>query len=246
MKPSDHSNALCIDDRRIRRADCVHCAIRGKMLFADIDPETVGPLLEAVTNASYPAGDTLYQQGGEPAALYSIRKGLVKLSQVSRDGDMRIVRLLGPGAAIGLECLLGQAYHHSAQSLSEVDVCRIPATNLRQIARQQPQIHRRLMQQWQQHIDLADQHLLALSTGSIRDRGRRLLQLLDDTCKRGNIPLLLPANQDCAAMLGARVESVSRVMAEFKRSGVLQKLDHDGWRFKPEIDHGDTNTSEPD
>lgn len=234
MKPSDHSSALCIDDRRIRRADCEHCAIRSKMLFADLDVTTLGPPLETVTNTTLAAGDSIYRQGGEPVALYSIRKGLVKLSQVSRDGDMRIVRLLGPGAAIGLEVLLEQPYHHSAESLCEVDICRIPAPALRQIAQQQAQLYQRVMQQWQQHIDIADQHLLGLSTGAIRDRGLRLLQLLDDICKRGDTSLVLPGNQDCAALLGSRVESISRVMAEFKRSGVLERLDNGSWQFNPD------------
>jgi CRP/FNR family transcriptional regulator len=236
LKPSDHSIALCIDDRRIRRAGCAHCAIRSKMLFADLDVTTIGPLLEAVTNTTLAAGDSIYRQGGDPAAIYSIRAGLVKLSQVSRDGDVRIVRLLGPGAAIGLEVLLEQPYHHSAEALSETDICHIPATILRQIAQQQAQLYQRLMQQWQLHIDIADQHLLGLSTGSIRDRGLRLLQLLEEICQRGDTPLVLPSNQDCAALLGARVESISRVMAEFKRAGVLERLARGAWQFNPDRD----------
>lgn len=234
MKPSDHSNALCVDDRRIRRAGCAHCAIRSKMLFADLDVTTIGPLLEAVTNTRVAAGDTIYRQGGEPAAIYSIRSGLVKLSQVSRDGNVRIVRLLGPGAATGLEVLLQQPYHHSAEALSEIDICRIPATVLRQIAQQQAQLYQRLMQQWQHHVDIADQHLLGLSTGSIKDRGLRLLQLLDEICQRGDTALILPNNQDCAALLGARVESISRIMAEFKRSAVLERIDTGKWQFNPD------------
>ena len=177
MASSDHSRALCIDDRRIRRAGCEHCAIRSKMLFADLDVSALGSLLEDVTNTRLAAGEIIYQQGAEPAAIYSIRAGLVKLSLVSRDGDMRIVRLLGPGAAIGLEVMLQQPYHHSAEALTEIDICRIPGTILRQIAQQQAQLYQRLMGQWQQHVDIADQHLLGLSTGVIRDRSLRLLQL---------------------------------------------------------------------
>jgi hypothetical protein len=35
-------------------------------------------------------------------------------------------------------------------------------------------------------------------------------------------------------------------MAEFKRSGVLQRLDNGDWLFRPEIDHDDTTVSSPD
>jgi hypothetical protein len=43
------------------------------------------------------------------------------------------------------------------------------------MAREQPQLHQRLMRQWQEQINLADRHLLSLSTGAIRDRVLSLL-----------------------------------------------------------------------
>lgn len=103
-------NALCIDDSRIRRADCAHCAIRKQMLFADIDVGAAGILLAPVTNIKYEQGDMIYYQGDASDALFSLRSGIVKLSVASHEGDLRIVRLLGPGAVIGLECLLKQLY----------------------------------------------------------------------------------------------------------------------------------------
>ncbi len=224
----------------------MHCAIRNRMLFADLDLQSVSFLLEAVSNKTYQTGEFVYRQGEPSAALFSVRKGLVKLSMLSRDGDTRIVRLLGPGAAFGLEALLDQAYHHTAEPISEVDLCRIPATTMNQIARQQPQIHQRLMEQWQRHIDLADNHLLNLSTGSIKDRVIRLLSLLDDICKRGNTPLLLPANQDCAAMTGARIETVSRIMAELKRADALRRGKDGEWQFHPKTEQDKHTGPKPD
>jgi DNA-binding IclR family transcriptional regulator len=54
--------------------------------------------------------------------------------------------------------------------------------------------------------------------------------MLDDIGKGGS-PLLLPLNQDCAALLGARIESVSRCMAELKREGILTRDGSHGWQF---------------
>ncbi len=224
-------NSLCLDDKRIRRADCAHCAIRNKMLFADVDLASVSSLLETVTNTKLAEASTIYRQGEPPAAIYSLRSGLIKLSKVSRSGDIRIVRLLGPGAAIGLETLLQHPYEHTAETIGSADVCRIPAPILRQLTKLQPQIHQRLMQQWSRHIEIADKHLLDLSTGAVRDRVLRLLAMLDDIGKGPGLPL--PLNQDCAALLGARIESVSRCMAELKREGILTRDGSHGWRFTP-------------
>ena len=225
-------NSLCLDDKRIRRADCAHCAIRNKMLFADLDVAKVSSLLETVTNTTLPQGEIIYQQGEPATAVFSLREGIIKLSKVSCDGDIRIVRLLGPGAAIGLESLVGQHYEHTAHTIARVDLCRIPAASLHPMTVQQPLLYRRLMQQWCAHVDIADKHLLDLSTGPVRDRVHRLLEMLQAISK-GQGSLLLPGNQDCAALLGARIESVSRCMAQLKRDGILVRGVKLGWRYQP-------------
>jgi CRP-like cAMP-binding protein len=104
--------------------------------------------------------------------------------------------------------------------------------NLQTIAQQQPLVHQRLMLQWSMHADIADRHLLDLSTGPVRDRVLRLLAMLK-SISNGPDTLLLPNNQDCAALLGARIESVSRCMAELKRNQILVRDGKAGWRFQP-------------
>lgn len=236
------NSALCTDDKRIQRADCAHCAIRTRMLFADIDMEAAAKLLEPITNIQFRANETLYLQGGDSHALYSIRSGLVKLSVVSPDGDLRIVRLLGPGAAIGLEGLLQQPYQHTAETLSAVDACRLPSATVLQIAAEQPQLYQRLMQEWGDQVEQADAHLLNLSAGPVNERVIYLLQLLGEICGRNNSPFVLPTNQDCAALVAARIESVSRVMAELKRAGVLASDNSGGWTLNNTLIHGAATT----
>lgn len=226
--------SLCIDDTRIRRADCQHCAIRGKMLFSDLDVVAAGQLLEPVTNLSYARGDVIYHQGAEPAALFSLRTGVIKLSMVSPEGDVRIVRLLGPGAVVGLEVQQGLPYHHTAEPLTRVNLCRIPAESLRKIATQQPVLYEGILRQWNGQTEVADAHLLKLSMGIIRDRVLALLNELDDLYRKGGEDLHLPSNKDCADILGTRVESVSRVMAELKRTKILQQIGNGAWQLSRE------------
>lgn len=220
--------------RRIVRADCEHCAIRNRMMFADLDMELAAPLLTKVTHEKFGPGEQIYSLGGKPLALYSLRKGIIKLSSASEDGDLRIVRLLGPGSTFGLEALLKQPYHHLAESLSESEVCRIPAGSVRELADAQRQLCVRLMAQWDTHVELADNSLLHLSAGTVKKRVANLLTLIDGLCRNGNTPFVLPSNQDCAAMVAMRVESVSRAMAELKRGEVLKKDERGQWQFNPE------------
>jgi CRP-like cAMP-binding protein len=201
------------------------------MMFADLDMASAAPLLAAVTHEKFGPGERIYPAGGKPGALFSVRRGVIKLSSISPEGDLRIVRLLGPGTTFGLEAMLKEPYHHLAESLSDSEICRIPAGSVREIADHQRQLCARLMAQWDKHVELADNNLLNLSAGTIKARVANLLTLIDSLCRRGNTPFVLPNNQDCAALVAARVESVSRVMAELKRNGVLRQDERGQWQF---------------
>lgn len=229
--------APCARDTCTRQADCLTCPIRSSMLFAKLDVVQAAGLLEAVSNSNYQPGEIIYRQGDQPAALYSVLKGIIKLSLLSPEGDIRIVRLLGPGAVIGLEAEQNIPYRHTASPISDANVCRLPADNIRQITLEQPALYQSLIQKWTDHSEYADQHVTKLSTGVISDRVLWLLHLLDHLSAKSNSSLRLPSNQDCADIIGARIESVSRTMAQLKRTGVLSGSDDGGWIFNSTLKH---------
>ena len=199
------------------------------MLFADVDVEAASTVLQSVSHRLFRPAEPIYRQGEKPSAITSVRKGIIKLSLLAPEGTLRIVRLVGPGATIGLEALLDEPYHHSAEPLTATDVCHLPVATIRQLTREQPRLHEKLMQKWAEQIASADNHLLYLSTGSIRTRLLHLLRILSSLCEKGESDFVLPSNPDCAALVAARVESASRELAEFKRSGLLQRTTDGKW-----------------
>lgn len=214
-----------------RHPDCARCPVRDRMLFAGIDIAAATSILQPVVHLGYRPLDTLYRQGDILQHVFSVRAGLIKLSITTADGGLRIVRLIGPGATIGLEALVGAHGEHTAQAISQVDVCKIPVTAINRLAEQQPLLCKRLMAQWHDQLAQADTHLLELSTGPVRERVLNLLTMLDALCGEGNEGLTIPTNADCAALVAARRESVSRVMAEFKRSGILCRNEQGQWQL---------------
>lgn len=199
------------------------------MLFADIDVDAASVLLKPVKHIWYDPGELLYQQGEQPAHIYSVRRGVIKLSLLSPEGDLRIVRLIGPGAAIGLEALVEQDFQHQAEAITPTDVCKLPLNTIRKLSHQQPVLWERLMLQWQEQIAQADENLSQLSVGPIKDRIFTLLQIMDRLCRKGDIDFQLPSNPDIAALVAARVESVSRIMADFKRNDILVRDRRGKW-----------------
>lgn len=199
------------------------------MLFADIDIEASAPILEPIYHTWHEPGEFLYQQGEQSGAIYSIRRGIVKLSILSPEGDIRIVRLIGPGATIGLEALLEKPYEHTAEPLRPADICHLPVRVIKKLSDEQPVLFDGLMHHWHQSVLQADKHILQLSTGPIRNRVINLLNAIHDLCEQGNTSFLLPSNQDCSTFVAARVETVSRIIAELKRTGFLTRNEAGDW-----------------
>lgn len=221
---NDSEQALCTNVEWKGRAHCDKCHIRQLMLFSELPDSAFEHLLQPIDHYLYPPGSVIYQADTHKQFIYSIRRGMVKLVHVGQDGSNRIVRLLGPGAAIGLELLDGaEGYHHTAIAINQVDLCKIPVSTTRQLTTEHPALCKHVGQQLQEQLDLADQWIVALGTGSARQRVAQLLLVLDEFFADENGAFILLNREDMAAMVGIAVETVSRIIAEFKRQKILYR-----------------------
>ena len=221
---NDSGQPLCTNAEWIGRAHCDKCHIRQLMLFSELPDTAFNHLLYPIDHFLYPTGSVLYEAGTQKAFVYSIRRGIVKLEHITEDGSSRIVRLLGNGAAIGLELLDGaKSYHHTAIALTQVDLCKIPVSTIRQLESDHPTLSINVSQQLQNQLNIADQWIVALSTGAARQRVAQLVLLLEKFFSEDNGAFALLNREDMAAMTGIAVETVSRMIAEFKRQKVLYR-----------------------
>ncbi len=201
------------------KADCETCALRDSVLFAGLKERDFECIHKPIDTFLLPAGSLLYRAGSEGRFMYTIRRGLVKLVRYLPDGNPRIVRLLQGTDVAGLEALLGSHYQHDAVMLQTTEVCRLPIEVVKQLDRQNPILHQELMTRWQRALTEADAWLTELSTGSAKRRVACLLLRLvhneeSDLCE-------LFSREDMGAMLGLTTETTSRIIAEFRRQGLL-------------------------
>lgn len=225
MSTSDRLTNYCTDHQWKGRADCVHCGIRKLMLFSGVPDSGFEHLLKPVDNLIYRTGATLYEEGSPGQSVFSIRRGLVKLLYRTPDGNQRIVRLLGKGVTIGLELLdQGTGYHHTAVAVQDLDLCSIPLATLRDLEMRFPALCDKVRQQVQHQVDRADHWIKALNTGVTRARIAQLLLLLMEIGADRNGDIQLLPREDMAAVVGVTTETASRVIAEFRRLGLLTKV----------------------
>jgi CRP/FNR family transcriptional regulator len=201
-------------------ADCRNCAVRGSVLFANLQESDFDRIHQPIEQFILPPGSSLYRAGDKAEFLFTIRKGCVKLVQYLPDGGQRIVRLLRGTDLTGLEALVEDSYRHDAVILEETEVCRLPIQLVKNVAEDNPKLYQDLLQRWHRALSDADAWITELSTGSAKQRvARLLLRVMNGD---GNNRSQLFSREDMGAMLAITTETASRVIADFKRQGLIK------------------------
>jgi CRP-like cAMP-binding protein len=190
-------------------------------------------LLSSVGNFLYEPASILCRQSAPATSLFSLREGVVKVELLDKNGNLTILRLLGPGAVIGLETIIdqGEPYHSTVTALTEVDACRIPMQVAHRLMKDHPEHYKVVVKLSQQHLDAADEAMVYFRQGELRERLTHVMKTLTSYTRDG-LSFELPAGKDLGALTGATPEAVSRVMASYKRHGVIEHLENNRYRLK--------------
>lgn len=201
--------------------ECGRCAARHIGLFSDITGTERQRLLERLRHARGPSGTRLYSLGEAGHDLFIIRSGLIKLVQYASDGTARIVRLARPGDVIGLGILVRERHGHTAQALTTFDACRVPVDLVSHELDRINGLERKLFHQWQSAVEAADTFLTELSTGTAHERVARLFRYLIEHTDGAICPSDVLSRVEMGELLGITTETASRIVAEFRRAGIL-------------------------
>lgn len=196
------------------------------------------PAIAATRQVSYSAGDTLFRYGDDVDALFVIRSGRIKLLNFLENGKARIVRLHNRGSILGLNGLLNEVHTHTAVAIDTVQAYLLPLKLIKSIKHDDPDAYNHLLEYWHEYLNIADTWITDFSTGSIRGRVARLILYLarsDESPAATDVDLLTV--EEMAEILGVTPESVSRVMADFKRNDILEgKADETLHQFHCNVD----------
>lgn len=235
MTDEGNPTSPCVAFLRERESDCLSCAIRASALFAELEIADLDHRLKPIRNGVL-RGDSVIYRHGEPAdSVFTIRSGMVKLMGGDPDGSRRILRLLGRGAAIGLESLDGGTYAHTAVAIRDLNLCRIPRSVLLHLGDRNPALLTGLVTKWREHLYWSERWITALCTGKQSVRVPALICLIAEISGDPMSAVRLPRSADMADILGCSVEGLSRRMAKLKRRGLLRRVAPWTYRCAPEL-----------
>jgi len=181
---------------------------------------------QAAKPVSCTSQHSIYFEGSAAQSVFYIDTGMVKLISYMPNGRARIVRILGRGGILGLEGLLQEGlYKHTAVSVGGVKMFRVAVPRFRSLMQHNSELTAKIIEHWHNHLFYADTWITQFSAGAIKSRVARLVNFLG-TIEYGNdsTSVRLLTCEEMAEVLGVTPESVSRVLAQFKRDQLLSSI----------------------
>jgi CRP/FNR family transcriptional regulator len=164
----------------------------------------------------------VYLEGDQRAFLYEIESGVVKLYRTLANGDRQVVAFLGAGDLFGFEP--GDEHLTTAEAVTPVELSSYSLPLVQQLCAAEPGLCDLLLREAARQLILAQAQLVAIGAQSATERvAGFILALWRSRATRGGDVVDMPMRRsDLAEFLGLRLETVSRVMSDLNRRGIIK------------------------
>lgn len=195
--------------------------------FQGLSPAELDRIDRRMATTSWPAGTHIFHAGSAAGHLYVVAEGRVKLSQVSATGTETLADILVAGELFGGMGTLGQSAHrHTASALVPTCTLQIDQPTFRELLAEHPRVALRVLDDVAERLARAQDDVGGQVTDTVAQRvATALLRLADKLGNdRGGRGILLEvplSRSDLAGLARSTPESVSRVMSQWRRDGVI-------------------------
>jgi len=195
-------------------------------LFEGLFPQAIDAILHLSGARKVEEGAYFFMQEDNAERLYVLVEGRVKLGLVSQDGQQIILNVLGPWHAFGAESAIpGAVYPVSAQAVLACTALGWEKAVLQRVMTKYPQITSNLMRHMSKQIVEAQDRIRELTLERVERRvARLLLRLARQVGKKTDDGVLIDlpiSRQDMAEMSGTTLYSVSRILSQWERNGLI-------------------------
>ncbi|MBV9610408.1 MAG: Crp/Fnr family transcriptional regulator [Acidobacteria bacterium] len=197
-------------------------------LFSTLPPK-IQEAVEAVKfTTTYPNGAVLFVEGQAPRGIFIVESGRVKLSVCARDGKTLILRIAEPGEVIGVGSAVSErACETTAETQGPCALTFIRQNDLLRLMRHHNEFAILMAEQLSAEYASTCQEIrsLILSDSATEKLARLLLGWLEkngDARHPGKMKLAM-THEEIAQMIGTSRETVTRLLATFKRKQFIQQ-----------------------
>jgi CRP-like cAMP-binding protein len=203
--------------------------LRRVSVFKEAPDEDLVQFLKRSIPRSVEEGEFFFFQGDPAEYAYVLTSGRAKLLQSNPAGQQINMRTLGEWemfAALGA-VRPGANYPVSAQALESTSALAIGSDALREMMQTRPYLNFGLMQLMTGYIQEIQERYRELATERVERRIAltilRLASHIGERAGAGGMEIVLPlSRQDVAEASGTTIFTVSRVLAEWERRGLVE------------------------
>lgn len=168
---------------------------------------------------------SLYRMGDDFNTLYAIRLGHFKTYQLNSNGSHQITGFQMAGELLGMDAIGSGRHQCEAVALEDSEVCEIPFSQLEDLFQDMPVLLRQFHRIMSKEISREQGVMLALNNMSAQQKlAAFLVNLSSRYVTRGYSATrfqLRMTREEIGNYLGLAVESVSRLLSNFKKTGIV-------------------------
>ena len=196
--------------------------------FDGLSDEVIAYALNHARTATARRGETLTRQGEPARQIFVVRDGYTKLVSTSQGGHDVLVGIAGPRDAFGHATMADQQrdYLVTSTALTPLTAAVWDRDKALDIAREFPDVHKKIDAQLMRNLELVLGRLHAVSEARVSQRlARALLELAERHGQPDAIGILIAppmTRQDIAAIVGTTLFTASRRLSEWENQGLVE------------------------
>ena len=198
---------------------CRDCTARSLSVCGAMQSEDLGRLASVAGQQHLPASKTFLNEGDDATHFFNITSGAVKVYKLLPNGRRQITGFLFTGDLLGLA--FNDTYTYSAETLTEVYLCRFPRGQFEGLIESFPKMEHRLLAMASNELAAAQEQMLLLGRKSALERVASFLIRMSTRGAAGEAVDLPMSRSDIADYLGLTIETVSRTFTQLERDRAI-------------------------
>ena len=207
--------------------ECLNCHLRPNNFFCSLSKESLKALHQIKHGVVFPEGAVIFLQGQNPRGIFMLCHGQAKLSTNSRNGKTLILRIAKPGEVLGLHSVVtGKPHEVTVETMSPSQLNFVGREDFLPFLKR----HGDACLRATQHIsrDYQDACDVVRCVGLSHSISERLAKFLLESSAEGHVgngvvrTKLALTHEDIAQLIGTYRETVTRVLAEFRKMKILE------------------------
>lgn len=199
--------------------------IRRIYMFQGLEQGQLDAVLRGATRHELDAGETLFRHGVAADRFYWVRRGLIKLTRLSADGEEKVVELIMTGQtfAEAIMFMERQIYPVNAEAIEPSEVIGFDSRQFRELLRGSVDICFRLLANLSMRLH---QHVNEIDRLTLHNATTRVVSFLLDQERTGTVIHLAMPKHLLASRLSIQPETLSRIFARLGKEGLIRVDGH--------------------